>query len=39
MQAANRYYELLTGAVIIRAFTNNFAIKTYGALVFYIEGL
>jgi hypothetical protein len=38
MQAANRHYKLLTGAVIIHVFTKNFDIKTYDALSFCIEG-
>jgi len=37
MKAAKKHFELLTGAVIIRVFTKNFAIKTYGALIFHIE--
>jgi hypothetical protein len=30
MQAANKHYELLSGAVIVHVFAKNFAIKTYG---------
>jgi hypothetical protein len=38
MKTAKKHFELLTGAVIVHVFTKNFAIKTYGALIFRIEG-